>query len=1401
MTREANRSSAIYLASSVATMVVQYVAIAALARILTLEAFAHWAILLGIILPVSGVLAAGYPIALSRSLATNGEHSLAREVPSALLGNTLIAIASILLVAFLAVTGLLPRDHLGAATFIPVALVILLTAVAWVQRFILHGQKRAGALNALALGETFLRLGLGIGLAWAGAGVHGLLWGWVTSLVVSLVVGQLLVGNVVLTPPRIASPSWAFHRSAIMIAVGGIGIQVLMMFDVLILGAAGGGEEAVATYQTAVVLGRFPMGFVAALVTSSFPFLAASGSVERARAILAFDLRFFGYILAPLLLATSILAEPLAVLAFGTRFADAAVSIPFVAGGTLFLSVAWLLATALQAEGRQRELIAPVVVAALLQFGLIVLLGERFGARGAAAAFAASAAVACAWIARSYFRGDLPRVDVRNLIPMATGLAATIFVCLLASGVPAGWPTLLVLFGALLPPFAIAILTDQLPWRSVPLVAPWVERALAWWRARPPTQWRERLADLTLVGLFAAPALFWGDAGSLYIGGDILVPLRPISYFERMSTWTNVQAGLPGWYFVTWPWAGFYALGTYLGFGLPAIEHAEYFLTWFAGGAGVYLLARHWFTGPRSRVAGLLAALAFLYSPMAFYMPAMAYRVASVLPWTILAVDRIVRADTLPPTWPWWLALTIVPAILAVDLPSYKFFIVFIILVAIQLLGFVIFRVTPLGRTARRAAGLVAFGLAVSAWFILPVWGLLGSTSATGELLEGASLVFGDEGSTTVTKTLFVQGPNVGGALMARLADPWILGVSLVLLGCIVLGALLGATDPFVRIATAIFVAGVLMQTGPNPPLGDLFKFALEKWPFLRGFRTVGTIGMVTALGSSLLLAAMVTHVPTRKVSIGSPVGLAAVGLGIMLLVQSFPLVDGSILAPSQTDPYKRGFDLPPEYEESYATIEARGAGGIAVVPAINGYLTARWHDRVYFGPIPHAFLTDRPVVMGPFASYGFTYMRPEIEQLYNTTLSPAPTSGSIGVRALASCGAPEGWSTDSGLATGSSDLVVLNAEAGQATFRCEITGNVSADRWVVFDADASDGVSFAWYQDSQRSTARVRQDEGSTMIAVPEGGNPSELEVLLDAGRTWSFRGAPTAGTIHELKVPVAGSLAVAVADLEPCSISPEAQPCRWTPPILADLILVHCPCHEDAELALTRPDGEIVVVDLPFQEDGIAEVRFPTTLPIQGAEVRDTWDAPSRTRAFLARDVHSDRELAADRLGIRFILRDGFAVDAPTDEARGFTGERTRIGPIEIIDLGPPGPPAVLHALGEDDRPVAIASTNPAVQHAHVASTSRPATLTWTGASQDLRWRAYSGDVSVLGAPFAEELPPTGPDSWTIPEGTSEVTLIYGPQVLLAYGALVSVTAATLVVGAIALAAMTGRRRERRA
>lgn len=369
----------------------------------------------------------GLPWAAAKFLAqeeTAGKQNVIFK--SALTGNLIIALV-VMALFYLTYAFFISAIDIS----VPVIAVTLATIFAYSIRNVylrtLHGQMKFEEFGAISILETVLRVAFGLALVLLGYRVAGALTGQLVSAVVVVAITAYLLRDMKFWQAK----GWADFKVftfAWSMLIGMLGITMLSQMDILIvkfLSTSPVSNQSVGYYQAVRMLALIPLFLAGGIMGGVFPFISRYAKGD-SRTYALFSLRYILLGSLPFTLLLMLLPESFITFFFPPAFSAAARALTVLAIGGALIAVIQALAQVFQALGHPSLPVKVLMIATLLQIGLLVALVPQFGLTGAAMAMTVASLFGAAWL--------LIKFTAHYQIKVQGGLIARFALVLLISG-------------------------------------------------------------------------------------------------------------------------------------------------------------------------------------------------------------------------------------------------------------------------------------------------------------------------------------------------------------------------------------------------------------------------------------------------------------------------------------------------------------------------------------------------------------------------------------------------------------------------------------------------------------------------------------------------------------------------------------------------------------------------------------------------------------------------------------------------------------------------------------------------------------------------------------------------------------------------------------------------------
>lgn len=458
----------------------------------------------------------------------------------------------------------------------------------------------------------------------------------------------------------------------------------------------------------------------------------------------------------------------------------------------------------------------------------------------------------------------------------------------------------------------------------------------------------------------------------------MILPLDPLEYLGRFQfTWDpGPDGGGPVDNFARLPWFGYFALSSFVGLSLDLSVRVFYVVSFFAGGASMYLLFST--LVPGSRIAGIIAAIFYMFNPFVLsqiQQPPILL-MYSMIPLSLFAFHKSIYSKRRN----FFILLTVASLSLSfVGFPSFSW----PIIVAGLLGSYLVFGIV---RKSRINYGnlilLVVLFFGVNFWWISPTIQDIGTFSSSladfpifpeGQRYNQISRVliglghWGLYGSAGDLR-FFVPGDTY-------LESPAVI-LSLSLLVVISFSSLILPG----RRSLKLFFAGlgilvIFLAKGTNPPFGGLYSWLLANVLPFKAFRVpTQNLASLLMLAYAFLLGTFVfdlRSLATKRFSrlvrtrMTSPIIVLPI-LGLILL-GSFPLFSGTAMINWYNFPNK-GVTIPDSYAEANDWLNDRNdVFRVLIYPSSGTYMATNWG---YQGANFYNFWFDQRLFVASSRSY-----------------------------------------------------------------------------------------------------------------------------------------------------------------------------------------------------------------------------------------------------------------------------------------------------------------------------------------------------------------------------------------------------------------------------------------------
>ena len=384
------KHSAILIAAFAITSLLNYVFGVALTWFLTPAQFGILGVAQSLLLLAALAVGSGFPWTAAQDLARAGATDSTRHrFRAAWAGN--VGLGLLLAGGLWAGydRGLL---ELGAA-YQHIVPLIALTTVLLAARAVINGAARgsykfAGVATNM-VSDAILKVGIGLSLVAAGAGVTGVVAGFVLATTATLVHSLWMV-----RPECLWSGGGWFDRQVLRMTfplfLGMIGPALILNLDILglkILAPASQGDQMAGLYQAAVILARTPVFVAQSLTLVLFSYVAkttGAGNKGAGLKYLKSAIKVWVRLLLPGALILILAPHAALEILYPEQYQASILALRIASLGGLMLALMTLLIGVFQAEGDRGRPAAVACIATGIQITVLIILVPRLGVNAAA---------------------------------------------------------------------------------------------------------------------------------------------------------------------------------------------------------------------------------------------------------------------------------------------------------------------------------------------------------------------------------------------------------------------------------------------------------------------------------------------------------------------------------------------------------------------------------------------------------------------------------------------------------------------------------------------------------------------------------------------------------------------------------------------------------------------------------------------------------------------------------------------------------------------------------------------------------------------------------------------------------------------------------------------------------
>lgn len=325
-----------------------------------------------VLLTIATAAGAGIPWVLSREIATAPDDTGARRQATsfALMTGTAQALMS-------AVIAALVMSHFGSVPVIAAtaAAAFVIGEAAIVAGYI-QGNRRFGTVATLRIVEVVVKIGSGFALYLRGAGSAGFLAGFCIGSGAIVAYGGWVMRHDLLIRVRAIADGRLWRDAIGMLAVQA-GVAILFSLDIIVAALCTGPGQALAGYQTALIVSRVPLFLSVATAVVTFPVIAAGSTTARAAAVRA-SMALFVKVTIPTVMVIATVPGALLTIGLPAGYSNVqhVLATTAIVGG--LLGALNLITTYFQATQRFAACVA-VVIAGIAMQCVLLITGDHVG--------------------------------------------------------------------------------------------------------------------------------------------------------------------------------------------------------------------------------------------------------------------------------------------------------------------------------------------------------------------------------------------------------------------------------------------------------------------------------------------------------------------------------------------------------------------------------------------------------------------------------------------------------------------------------------------------------------------------------------------------------------------------------------------------------------------------------------------------------------------------------------------------------------------------------------------------------------------------------------------------------------------------------------------------------------
>lgn len=418
----AARGSAVLIMAFFITSFLNYAFNLGVGWLLSPEEFGMFGVSLSFLVILQLITSSGFPRTVSKFLAEDRPDK-EKILKTSLLGSLILGTITGSIFYLLFKLGLIGLGENYDPLIGIIAPTVIITSMGVVAQHALQGQFKFGGFAAIGIVGATTQLIFGVGLILLGLGVFGVVFAMMISSLVTLALAFFLTSDLKFWKET-GWASLSLFKFAAPMFVGTVSLTLLMQIDILgvkFLVADASSDQLAGYYQSAIVLARFPIYIIGAVMGAVFPFIStySTNGKKNAKIYINKSIKYACIFIIPISLAFFLISKSLIILLFPEKYLPGAPALSIVSIGMAFLVLITVFSRSFQALGKPLTSAKLLTLSVVVQIILLTLLVPFYGVVGAAL----STTIACFFglivLAVTYIKNyglDVKTIDILKII-------------------------------------------------------------------------------------------------------------------------------------------------------------------------------------------------------------------------------------------------------------------------------------------------------------------------------------------------------------------------------------------------------------------------------------------------------------------------------------------------------------------------------------------------------------------------------------------------------------------------------------------------------------------------------------------------------------------------------------------------------------------------------------------------------------------------------------------------------------------------------------------------------------------------------------------------------------------------------------------------------------------------